>query len=320
MGAVSVPVTAGEEVGYWTHKSDGWHFYEPEPKKIKPRRKPEPIPMPVPTVPVPPPVEQGPAPLSAAWLRDNIQVYMDRAIDNPTPENVELVAYLQRLSLDKAERYAQAMVQVPMNNPALDEYARSPITAVQRDAAEDQMSAAKKYALAKLSQRVGLWYFFSSTCPYCARQDPILDRFQRKTGFNVLSISLDGGPHASGVPKPYVVDQGHAQQLGVMTTPTLVVADTVTNELHNLAAGLRTNSEIESRLLDLGKANGWITEAEYDEAVRGEPRMFITDALVDGPRLADDPAVLLQALKSASVNGGGSTPWIVAPQSEGTSQ
>jgi len=297
---------------YWGGRSDGWHFYEvepPKPKKIKP---PEPI---APFI-APAPIEPEPAPLSVEWLAKNIPIYTRRAIDNPTPENVELVAYLNRLSLDKSERYSQAMAQVAIRNPGLDEYARSPITSAQRATAEKAITAAKKQVMEGLSQRVGLWYFYSSTCPYCQAQDPILDYFQQRSAFSILNISLDGGPLASGQPKPFVVNAGHAEQLGVMTTPTLVVADTQTGQLYNLAAGLRTVSEIEERVLQLAVAENWITANQYDEAVRGEPRKFIQDGL-DLRQLEDDPAALLAALKDASINSGGSTPWVISPNSTG---
>lgn len=304
---------AGDSV-YWERKEDGWHFYEPDPPP--PPKKPKPK-TPVPVTPGQPAVtvEQGPAPLSSAWLRENMQYYADLAIDNPTPENVELLAYLERVMMDKAERYSQARVQVAISNPQLDEYARSPLTAVQQKTANKTKSAAKERVLARLANRVGLWYFFSSTCPYCAQQDPILDMFQEDTGFQILSISLDGGPHASGVQKPYVINDGHAQKLGVMSTPTFVVADTESGELYNLAAGLRTYQELEERLIELGRIQGWISEIEYTEAVRGEPSRFITDGLhATGLPESKDPEALLQYLRRASVSSGQSSPWLAAPQ------
>lgn len=315
--SLAIPTVSAQSVSarstYWDGDKNGWHFYEPKPTKPGRSKPVEPEVAP-PTEMVFPPLQTGPAPLSAEWLKDNIPKYQSRAIDNPTPANVELVAYLQRLAMDKAERYSQAMAQVPINNPALDEYARSALTATQRIQAESSMSTAKQQALATLSNRVGLWYFYSSKCPYCAKQDPILDRFETRTGFSILAVSLDGGPLASGSPRSFVTNQGHAERLGVMMTPTLVVADTATGELHNLSAGLRTTAEIEERLLELGKTNKWITEAQYDEAVRGEPRKYLTDGLQTAD-LQDDPEALLEALRGASYNGA-STPWKILPSTQ----
>lgn len=313
LSASTAHAAGGAATSPYNRSNTGWHFYEPvKPRvpKVEPEVRPT-LPE-LPATPPPPSEPAGPAPLSAAWITKNLPRLREAALDNPSPENVELVAYLERLSLDKAERYAQARQRTVIDNPALDEYARSPLTAVQRAAAETTMSGAKQQALATIAQRAGLWYFYSSQCPYCAKQDPILDRFQGRTGVSILPISLDGGPLASRSNKAFVVNQGQAQRMGVMMTPTLVVADTVSGKLMNLSAGLRTISEIEERLLQVGKTEGWITEAQYDEAVRGEQRMFLTDGVQQLQAIEDNPAALLEALRTATYNGG-STPWVVRP-------
>lgn len=311
---------AGSPPRQYQESAKGWHFYEPtppEPKKVIPP-PPPPAPAPPPAQPVEPVEPEGPAPLSAAWLRENMQQYLDKAIDDPTPENVELYAMLQRLAMDKAERYALMSSRVTTSNPLLDESARSPISSIQQSAAQAQMSVAKKAALEKISKRAGIWYFFLSTCPYCARQEPILDRVSANLGLSILPISLDGGaPPTWGESVAYVHNDGHAERLGVMVTPTMVMADTVTGELHTLGAGIRTDSEIESRMLELGVMNEWITETEYENAVRGEPRRYLADGLPEGGVDTSDPMALLEALRRAGVNDEAS-PWIVAPQ--GTTQ
>jgi len=309
--APALAAGGGQQDRYWERKADGWHFYEPDPPP--PPEKPEPVPPELVTQsPAAPNIEE-PAVLSSAWIRENLEHFRDRAIDDPTPENVELVAYLQRLATDRAERFSQVWTRVVQSNPALDETARSPISAIQQTAARAQMSVAKREAMAKITQRAGLWYFFLSTCPYCMQQEPILERMQADTGMSILPISLDGGAPPTWGDVPYVVNQGQAQELGVMVTPTLVVADTITGELYNLAAGLRTNQEIEERLLEMAVTNGWITEIEYENAVRGEPRRFLAEGLPEGWTPSDDPNDLLHVLREASVTGG-SSEWVVPPQ------
>lgn len=313
LGLVAAPDAAARDAlpNQYGDRAKGWHFYEPDPPQPA-AKKLLPITPPAPTAPSAT-EPAGPAPLSSAWLRENLPVYRDRAIDDPSPENVELLAYLQRLSVDRAERFSQVWARVTTSNPALDESARSPISAVQQSTARAQMSVAKKQAIEKITQRGGLWYFYLSTCPYCARQEPILERVQANLGLSILPISLDGGAPPTWPDAPFVNNDGHAEQLGVMVTPTMVMADTQTGELHMLAAGLRTDSEIETRLLEVGVTNGWITEVEYENAVRGEPRRFLAEGLPTDGLSSDDPAALLGALREASVTGGGASPWVVAP-------
>lgn len=274
--------------GYFEDSSRGWHFYEIPP--------PEPEPEPV----VPPggAGEGAAPPLSTAWIRENLPIIRDRAIDNPTRENVEAFALLQRLSMDMAERFAGVM-QVVSQDPAIDEYARSPLTALQRAAADDVQNQASAEVMAKIAQVTGLWYFYRSDCPYCAAQDPVLKRFADASGLQVLPISLDGLPLPSGLFPDYVNDSGQAAELRVTSTPTLVLAHPETNRLYTIGAGLKTRPELSERILQIAYAEGWITDDEFARATRGQERslMALTNDQLPAD-LADNPSLLLEQLRS----------------------
>lgn len=290
---------AQTSAGFYDAQSRGWHFYEDPPPPVKAEPDPE-----------TPPVQgkAAPPPLSAEWLRKNMDLYRDRAIDNPTRENVAAFAALQRISMDKAERFAE-MMAVVATDPALDEKARSPISALQLDAAQDVQRAARTRILSELGKRVGLWYFFRSDCPFCARQDPILERLAAQTGITILPISIDGAPLISGAFPNFVRDAGQGAKLGVAVTPTLVLADPSTGGLVKIAEGLKTSAELEDRILDLAHNQGWISQADYDEAMRGMPRRYLLDGVTPEQlaALESNPEALMQVLREASLIGG-STP------------
>src|SRR5258706_15714830 len=73
---------------YYSGEPDGYYWYD-DPNED-------------PAKPVSPvaltPGATGATPLSTAWLRTNIDKYRDAAIDDPTPDNVAIFAYLQRLT------------------------------------------------------------------------------------------------------------------------------------------------------------------------------------------------------------------------------
>lgn len=276
--------------GYFEDSSRGWHFYEIPP--------PEPEPEPEPVVPPGGAGEGAAPPLSTAWIRENLPRIRDQAIDNPTRENVETFALLQRLSMDMAERFAGVM-QVVSQDPAIDEYARSPITALQRAAADEVQSQASTAVMNKIAQKTGLWYFYRSDCPYCAAQDPVLKRFSETSGLEVLPISLDGLPLPSGLFPNYVNDSGQAAELRVTSTPTLVLAHPETNKLYTVGAGLKTRPELTERIVQIAYAEGWITDEEYALATRGQERSLMALGSDELPAdLADNPSLLLQQLRS----------------------
>lgn len=280
----------------------GWHFYAPDPPppaKPKPR---DPAP-----VPAQGSAGDGPVPLSTAWLRENMQRYMDAAMDNPTPENLELYGLLQRMTLDKAERFSYAYQQVLTQSPALDPSSSLPMTALGRTARNEVMSAAKQAALKKVAGEAGLFFFFRSDCPYCHRQAPLLMQLQERLGLRVLPISLDGAP-MPGVYPQYVVDQGQARRMQVRATPTLVLVRPPL-QFQTMAVGIRTMPELEDRMLDVGLAMGLLSQTEYDEAKRGAPADYLVADKVPRELLvaaSNDPATLLTLLRSAAVSGGSS--------------
>ena len=110
---------------FYGDKERGWFWYE------EPISDDEPVEDVAPPPEPPPPkeikAEQPPAkpaeakPLSAEWFRKNMEKYRDKAIDEPTPENVSAYMYLQRVVLDKSEKFAQVTQQVVMSDPVLDE-------------------------------------------------------------------------------------------------------------------------------------------------------------------------------------------------------
>ena len=96
--------------------------------------------------------KQRTAPLSAAWLRANLERFRDQAIDDPTTRNVALYLYLQRLVLDKAERFAEATQRAVWADPLLDETTRRPLATFAANLVNREAGAAREAALAAIAR------------------------------------------------------------------------------------------------------------------------------------------------------------------------
>ena len=122
-----LPPSQSEAAGFYFREQEGWFWYEREPEQPP---APEPPPPPEPTAPAESPLAEtapeGPKPLSAEWLREHIGAYRDAAIDEPTPENVALYLYLQRVALDNSSRFAAATQRAVQRDPFLDEITQRP--------------------------------------------------------------------------------------------------------------------------------------------------------------------------------------------------
>lgn len=120
--AASVNDRPDTSSSFYENSEDGWFWYKDE--KDEPR-KPEQLKKQTPS-----PQEQlknaenPEKAFSVAWLRKNIPRYLDLAIDNPTPENVRAFLLIQRIMLDKAENFSQAVQAQVVGDVLIDESAR----------------------------------------------------------------------------------------------------------------------------------------------------------------------------------------------------
>src|SRR3546814_2107748 len=80
---------------------------------------------------------------------------------------------------------------------------------------------------------------------------PILKSLSMNSGFNVVAVSMDGGPNRE-FPN-YVVDVGQHAKMGLTTkaTPTLVLYDTVTRRPIPIGTGILSADEITERIFML---------------------------------------------------------------------
>lgn len=295
--------------GFYGDRDEGWFFYK-DPPKDQPQEPEQP---PKPQVGKP----GQPEVLSAKWIRENLDKYRYAAIDNPTKDNVELYLLLQKLAMDKAEQFAMASRTYASQNPGIDETIQNPTSQISRTALANAEQENMNKLLRKIAKRAGIYYFFRSDCPYCHQQNPMLEILTRVTGLQVLPISLDGLPSQDGLLPNWKPDQGQGTYLGVEKTPTMYLVEP-NGKVLLLGVGVRAVPDLSRRVIELAKDENWVTKDEYDLAMRGMPRKYITQGL-DSKSVQDDPAKLLAVLREASTYGkqsgefadmeGAATPW-----------
>ena len=313
-------VVQSPSVPYFEDKQRGWFWYEvlPEPvKKIQPdiqasQEKPKPDNKPsgdvqaeIETQTQAQPSAQ-PQPLSSAWLKQNLEHYLNQAIDDPSPENVAAFYYLQRVMMDKAERFTNAARYVVMSDPQLDETVRRPVATYAANEANHQASVVAERALKAIAAQAGILFFFRSDCPYCHVQAPILAMLENAYGFKIYPVSLDGLPMPNGFFNEFKRDNGQAAMLGVEQTPALFLMKPP-KQIVPLAQGALSLEEVTGRILLAAKEAGWIDASQYQttQGIRNTP-MLLPVAGSISPAVTQDPLSLIQALQRSAQRG--STP------------
>jgi conjugal transfer pilus assembly protein TraF len=283
--------------GFYLREQEGWFWYEREPESPP---APEPPPPPEPATPPQPPLaetaSEGPKPLSAEWLREHIGDYRDAAIDAPTPENVALYLYLQRVALDKSSRFAAATQRAVQRDPFLDENTQRPTATFAANLVNRQTGDQRDQVLQRIAQSAGVLFFFRSDCPYCEAQAPLLRLLESRFGFAVLPVSLDGAPLPGGEFPESRQDRGQAEALGVVSTPALFLVRPP-DAVVPLSQGLLSFAQLEERIVLAAAEAGWIGPDAYSRT-----RPVTADLTLDPSALpaalSEDPAELLAALRA----------------------
>jgi conjugal transfer pilus assembly protein TraF len=202
--------------------------------------------------------------------------------------------------MDKAQRFTDVARRVVMSDPLLDENQRRPIATFAANEANYQAGLASEQALAAIAKQAGILFFFRSDCRYCHMQAPLLALLEKRFGFKVYAVSLDGQAMPNGLYPDFRVDQGQAHLLGVVSTPALFLMKPP-DGIIQLAQGAVSLDDLSGRILLAAKDNGWIDEGMY-EATRGErqtPSLVPTPSVMDNEKLVN-PANLIGTLKRQS--------------------
>ena len=198
-----------------------------------------------------------PAPSSAAAserlaaISKQLDELKARAILEPSEQNVTAYIRFQREQLDRASMFSDVWQRTMWQNPELDYTLQRPVSTLAKRAWIDNRKAEQETALRNLSRRYGIFYFYAQSCGACDIFAPILKSLATSSGFNVVAVSMDGGPN--GVFPNYVVDVGQHAKMGLTSkaTPALVLYDTVSRRPIPIGTGILSADEITERIFTL---------------------------------------------------------------------
>lgn len=285
-------------------KEKGWFWYD-DPKDLPPPEETPPPPAPVPPPPAAapkPPAKPEDRPFSVAWIRNKLEVLRDNAIEKPTEENVRAYMYMQRMMVDMSQNFGEAGAKVARNDPMLNEEMRFPFATAQRREALYAVAKAKDNVLADLKGKVGLWFFFDSTCAFCAGQYRTLVSMAKRRGFSLRAISIDG----RGLPgmKKFSTDKGKAvfTKLELKLTPAVVMVKPP-NDYLLVAHGAMAESDLEDKIL-LAAVDRDIVPPELKSIVQLEKRGILrpedVDKIRNGMKDPENPQELVDMVTKAA--------------------
>lgn len=190
-------------------------------------------------------------------LRKEVDRLRDRAIMSGKLGHVRTFLAAQQYLLEKSSVFADVARRVVWSTPDIDYSLRRPTESMAIQAFNYGERMRQEHAVKAAMQRYGVYFFLSSTCPYCRMEAQALRHLENTVGLQVLPISLDG----RGIPeypRP-LPDNGIAALLaesyGQPRLPTpalfLVPKDNSGGQPIPISFGMASSSEILERIQTL---------------------------------------------------------------------
>jgi conjugal transfer pilus assembly protein TraF len=217
---------------YMEEHNQGWHWYDDPiwraPKKIIIPRTPS---------------EQ------IADLQRKVKESLNLALLDPTESNIKDYIILQNRLVQQSARFASQWQKVIWQHPELNSSLRYPTSDSAKQVYYERHQEKTSTVLHQLSSRYGLFFYFTSHCPYCLKMAPTVKQFSTQYGFEVLPITLDG----QGVPEfpEPKRDNGSSLNLKVETVPALFLIDKKTKAITPVGFGAMDFHELEKRIVML---------------------------------------------------------------------
>ena len=187
--------------------------------------------------------------LPAMFLKELVDAKKEMALDAPTVPNVTDYIKVQQAAFDRSQKFTDAYQVAMYTNPQLDSSTKHPTSTYGHQIEAEVTKQQEEALLASASEEVGLFFFFTSTCPYCKEQAKIVKLFADQYDLKIFPVSLDG-QGLPEYPRP-VRDNGMADKIGVHMVPTIYLAIPHENFLKPLGAGLMTLNDLRERVLVL---------------------------------------------------------------------
>lgn len=209
----------------------GWYYYE-DPQTIIPQ------------------VESQPKVQYSSWtayndaIKREFEEIQDRAIYNPTPENVQAYNQALRSITNNAVRFGMLTATQNWQDPNSGLATSAPNGAGLQMDLDNQ-----RKQIGDIVRRYAIFYFVGKDCKYCAVEANELKRLEYTYKITVRVISLDGTT-VPQYPTP-TADKGISQKLGINAPGELLAFDSTNNKTTVLGYGYIHFDQIVQRLQTL---------------------------------------------------------------------
>lgn len=179
-------------------------------------------------------------------LRKHLKELLAKAILDPTPENVAAYIKAQNEAGQIASVFSDTWRRVIWQNPELNYELKRPVNNAGIDTYNKERWKAQMKTLDEIKKDWGIFFIFSSECPYCRRMGPTMKMVSEMYGITVFPVTVDGGSLPE-YPNP-ARDNGMTERLGIKSVPMLVLANVKDKRLIPIGSGVVSAQDIIERI------------------------------------------------------------------------
>jgi conjugal transfer pilus assembly protein TraF len=276
----------------------GWNFYFPD--RIKEIIEPQESAPPSPSSPSP---QKAPPPMSVEWFQQNYETIRNRAVNEPTPENLRAELYAQRVMMDKSEVFARRRQHVQKADPYLQEGDRLPLFGATSLAMVNHQQDLKKEATNELLSSSALLVFYDHACTYCRRSVSMLNYLTTEFKDLDLRVMARNTPSPDSIPNlfpsvPVYPDEllSMSEKLGVTTWPSYLIV-TEDETVSVIARGMVPYQMLVDRMLVAGFETGVLGKSWYERIYQNERGLIAASAYDALPEnISEDPVLLINSV------------------------
>ena len=227
--------------GWLNRKAEGWFWYEDREKEEElDKMVPQEYSTPLITKPSLTATEE------MSLIRKELEERLNRAVLEPTENNVMAYMQMQQKWIYHSSQFSQAWLKNLLNHPQLDSRNDSPITQYGVQIQKQIVREKREKSIRSLAQSYGLFFFYEGKSKISQAFSFVVKEFAKKYDWQLFAISCDG-VLIPGIENNQM-DSGITQRLGVEIFPALFLVEPSRKSILPIAFGLSSVDQIEDNI------------------------------------------------------------------------
>jgi conjugal transfer pilus assembly protein TraF len=182
-------------------------------------------------------------------LQERLEETKAKAVLEPSEQNVKDYMQLQMLILNQASLFSDVWRRVLWVTPELDYTQQRPVSNIGKQVWSADRESREIDTLKNINKRYGIFFIYSSTCPYCQKYSQILYDLRQQYTVEIKGISVDGNFLPLWERNSFV-NTGQLEQLNIdySTVPVTVLYDNLSDSIILVGYGLMTQDDLMNRI------------------------------------------------------------------------